>query len=373
MIDRIRHLFTSSFKVRLLVNVVLSYIIAFLVYSSLSVLLSEIFVIPIISEGAYIISFIFSLFVFLFTFYDLMNITLKYLEKLSNTIQQVTEGDYDVSVEVEYEDELGALATNINILAETLKKKEEESEILKENERLALIAERSAENQKNELITNVAHDLRTPLTTIVGYLDLLRSNQNLKSEDVRKYAQVAYDKSIRLQTMMDDLFEFTKLDSPNIVVHMTTINISELILQITDEFYPDFAEHNLTPVISVSDAQLYTKGDGQLLARVFDNLISNAIKYGRDGEKLLVEVTNDEETITIKVRNYGSHISKDELTQIFDKFYRADSSRSSKSGGTGLGLAIAKNIVVHIHKGNIFATSHDDVTTFVVILNRVHV
>lgn len=373
MIERLRHLFTSSFKIRLLVNVVLSYVITFLVYSSLSALLSEVLLIPFVSEFAYIIAFVLSLGVFLFTFLDLMNITIKYIEDLSDTIQQVTEGDYDVSVNVEYEDELGNLAENINKLAKTLKKKEEESEILKENERLALIAERSAENQKNELITNVAHDLRTPLTTIVGYLDLLRSDQRISRDDIKKYAQVAYDKSIRLQTMMDDLFEFTKLDSPNIVVHMTTINVSELILQITDEFYPDFVEHRLTPVISVSDAQLYTKGDGQLLARVFDNLISNAIKYGRDGEKIVVEVTHDEETITIKVRNYGSSISKEELTQIFDKFYRADSSRSSKSGGTGLGLAIAKNIVTHIHKGNIFATSHDDVTTFVVILNRIHI
>ncbi len=373
MINKFRRMFVSSFKMRLLVNIVLSYVITLLVYSALTVLLEAIHYLPFLSEFAYIISFILSLVVFIVIFLDLMNITLKYIEDLSETIQKVTEGDYDVYANIKYDDELGMLAANINALALTLKKKEEESAILKENERLAYDAERNAENQKNELITNVAHDLRTPLTTIVGYLDLIRRSNELSIDEIHKYSSVAYEKSIRLQTMMDDLFEFTKLDSPNIVVHMTTINISELILQISDEFYPDFSEHQLTPVISISDPQLYTKADGQLIARVFDNLISNAVKYGKDGGQIKIEVLGDEETITIKIRNYGTTISKEDLPYIFNKFYRSDSSRSSSTGGTGLGLAIAKNIVTNIHKGEIFATSHDDRTTFVVMLKRVHI
>lgn len=370
--QKIRRLFMSSFRWRLLINIILSYGITFLVYSALSMIL-QIVKLPFIPlEFQYICTFALSLGVFLIIFFDLMNITLKYINDLNLTIQKVTEGDYDVEASIKYDDELGMLAANINALAKTLKDKEVESAILKENERLAYDAERNAEKQKNDLITNVAHDLRTPLTTIVGYLELIKSNPQLTKDEIHKYSSVAYDKSIRLQHMMDDLFEFTKLDSPDIRVHMTTINISELILQITDEFYPSFQEHHLTPLITISDPLLFVNGDGQLLARVFDNLISNALKYGQDGGKIKIEVLNDEETITIKIRNYGNTISKEDLPYIFNKFYRSDSSRSSATGGTGLGLAIAKSIVT-MHKGNIFATSHKDRTTFVVILNRVHV
>ena len=298
-----------------------------------------------------------------------MNITLKYLSDLSGAISEVTNGDYNVSIPIEYDDELGMLAANINALAITLKDKERESAILKENERLAFDAERNAEKQKKDLITNVAHDLRTPLTTIVGYLELLKSNPDLGKENIHKYASIAYEKSKRLQMMMDDLFEFTTLDQAKVKINMTTINISELVLQIVEEFYPTFQEHNITPVVDISGQSLYIHADGQLLARVFDNLISNAIKYGSHDAPIKIEVLSDDETVTIKIKNYGSTISPEELPHIFDKFYRSDSSRSTSTGGTGLGLAIAKNIV-EMHKGHIFARSHKDRTTFVVTLPK---
>lgn len=372
MIKKIQRLFMSSFRWRLLINIIVSYVITFLVYSALLTLMQFFDFISLPIEFQYILSFFISLCVFLVIFFDLMNITLKYITDLSSTIQKVTEGDYDAEVSIDYDDEFGMLAANINALAKTLKAKEKESIILKENERLAYNAERNAEKQKKDLITNVAHDLRTPLTTIVGYLELIKNNTQLSKDDIHKYSSVAYDKSIRLQGMMDDLFEFTKLDNTDIKVNMATINISELMMQLTDEFYPNFQEHHITPIINISDHSLFTYGDGQLLARVFDNLISNALKYGEDGGKIKIEVLNDEDTITIKVRNYGETIPKEDLPYIFNKFYRSDSSRSSATGGTGLGLAIAKNII-DIHKGDIFVTSRDNRTTFVVCLKRLHV
>ena len=136
-----------------------------------------------------------------------------------------------------------------------------------------------------------------------------------------------------------------------------------------DEFYPTFQEHNITPVVNINSQSLFIHGDGQLLARVFDNLISNAIKYGSKDSPMHIEVLSDDDSVTIKIRNYGSTIKQEDLPHIFDKFYRSDSSRSTSTGGTGLGLAIAKNIV-EIHKGQIFARTHSDRTTFVVILPK---
>lgn len=367
--NKMRRLFISSFRWRLLINLIVSYIITFLVYSAMIIVFENIDFIDISIEMAYLISFMISLIIFLIIFFDLMNITLRYLTQLSDTIQEVTAGDYDVQAPIEYDDELGLLAANINALAKTLKENKETEIILKENERLAFDAERNAEKQKNDLITNVAHDLRTPLTTIVGYLELIKNNNQLSKEDIQKYSTVAYEKSKKLQAMMDDLFEFTSLDQASVKVHMTTINISELIMQIVDEFYPTFQEHHLTPIIDIKQPSLLIKGDGQLLARVFDNLLSNAVKYGTDNNEIKIQVISDEKTVTIKIMNYGESISQEDLPHIFDKFYRSDSSRSSQTGGTGLGLAIAMNIV-NIHNGQIFATSHKEKTTFVVVLNK---
>ncbi|MBM6798468.1 GHKL domain-containing protein, partial [Coprobacillus cateniformis] len=149
-------------------------------------------------------------------------------------------------------------------------------------------------------------------------------------------------------------------------------NISELILQIVDEFYPTFQEHDLTPVINIAQPNLFIQGDGQLIARVFDNLLSNAVKYGQDGNDIKIEVLTDDQNVTIKIMNYGHPIAQGDLPYIFDKFYRSDASRSSSTGGTGLGLAIAKNIV-QIHNGQIFATSHKEKTTFVVVLRKLQI
>lgn len=371
MIQKIQRLLISSFRWRLFINIIVAYFIAFLCDLALMIILQHTNIFHLPYEWLYILAFFISLLIFLVTFSDLMNITLKYIDVLSGTIQRVTAGDYEVEAPIKYDDELGLLAANINALAKTLSDKEKESEILKENERMAYDAERNAEKQKNDLITNVAHDLRTPLTTIVGYLELIKNNQQLTKEEIQKYSSVAYEKSKRLQSMMDDLFEFTCLDQANVKVHMTTINISELVLQIVDEFYPTFQEYHIIPEVKTSQNNLFIKGDGQLIARVFDNLLSNAVKYGKDGKKIKIEVLNDDETVTIKIMNYGNPIDSADLPYIFDKFYRSDASRSSSTGGTGLGLAIAKNII-QIHNGEILATSHQDKTTFIVILHRLH-
>ena len=371
MIQKIQRLLISSFRWRLFINIIVAYFIAFLCDLALMIILQHTNIFHLPYEWLYILAFFISLLIFLVTFSDLMNITLKYIDVLSGTIQRVTAGDYEVEAPIKYDDELGLLAANINALAKTLSDKEKESEILKENERMAYDAERNAEKQKNDLITNVAHDLRTPLTTIVGYLELIKNNQQLTKEEIQKYSSVAYEKSKRLQSMMDDLFEFTCLDQANVKVHMTTINISELVLQIVDEFYPTFQEYHIIPEVKTSQNNLFINGDGQLIARVFDNLLSNAVKYGKDGKKIKIEVLNDDETVTIKIMNYGNPIDSADLPYIFDKFYRSDASRSSSTGGTGLGLAIAKNII-QIHNGEILATSHQDKTTFIVILHRLH-
>ena len=369
MMQKLRKLFISSFKWRLLINITLSYLVAFLIYSILGIVFDRIIPIAVPNEMRYALCYAISFIVFVEIFFKLIDFTIEYIRKLRRSIQQVTSGNYGVQCEVEYDDELGSLAANINVLSKTLLAKEKESEKLKEKERAALDIERNAERQKNELITNVAHDLRTPLTTIVGYLELIKDDSALSKEDVHKYSGIAYEKSIRLQEMMDDLFEFTKLDNADIKLNKSMINLSGLIMQMTDEFYPSFKDCNITPIVDLPEENIYVQGDGQLLARVFDNLISNALKYGYHNTDLKIEVSGDEKYATVKVINHGDTIAPEDLPLLFNKFYRTDSSRNSKTGGTGLGLAITKNIV-DLHHGDISVTSDDQITTFIVKFNR---
>lgn len=369
MMQKLRKLFISSFKWRLLINITLSYLVAFLIYSILGIIFDRIIPIAVPNEMRYALCYAISFIVFVEIFFKLIDFTIEYIRKLRRSIQQVTSGNYGVQCEVEYDDELGSLATNINVLSKTLLAKEKESEKLKEKERAALDIERNAERQKNELITNVAHDLRTPLTTIVGYLELIKDDTALSKEDVHKYSGIAYEKSIRLQEMMDDLFEFTKLDNADIKLNKSMINLSGLIMQMTDEFYPSFKDCNITPIVDLPEENIYVQGDGQLLARVFDNLISNALKYGYHNTDLKIEVSGDEKYATVKVINHGDTIASEDIPLLFNKFYRTDSSRNSKTGGTGLGLAITKNIV-DLHHGDISVTSDDQITTFIVKFNR---
>ena len=369
MMQKLRKLFISSFKWRLLINITLSYLVAFLIYSILGIIFDRIIPIAVPNEMRYALCYAISFIVFVEIFFKLIDFTIEYIRKLRRSIQQVTSGNYGVQCEVEYDDELGSLAANINVLSKTLLAKEKESEKLKEKERAALDIERNAERQKNELITNVAHDLRTPLTTIVGYLELIKDDTALSKEDVHKYSGIAYEKSIRLQEMMDDLFEFTKLDNADIKLNKSMFNLSGLIMQMTDEFYPSFKDCNITPIVDLPEENIYVQGDGQLLARVFDNLISNALKYGYHNTDLKIEVSGDEKYATVKVINHGDTIAPEDIPLLFNKFYRTDSSRNSKTGGTGLGLAITKNIV-DLHHGDISVTSDDQITTFIVKFNR---
>lgn len=369
MMQKLRKLFISSFKWRLLINITLSYLVAFLIYSILGIVFDRIIPIAVPNEMRYALCYAISFIVFVEIFFKLIDFTIEYIRKLRRSIQQVTSGNYGVQCEVEYDDELGSLAANINVLSKTLLAKEKESEKLKEKERAALDIERNAERQKNELITNVAHDLRTPLTTIVGYLELIKDDSALSKEDVHKYSGIAYEKSIRLQEMMDDLFEFTKLDNADIKLNKSMINLSGLIMQMTDEFYPSFKDCNITPIVDLPEENIYVQGDGQLLARVFDNLISNALKYGYHNTDLKIEVSGDEKYATVKVINHGDTIAPEDIPLLFNKFFRTDSSRNSKTGGTGLGLAITKNIV-DLHHGDISVTSDDQITTFIVKFNR---
>lgn len=280
------------------------------------------------------------------------------IETIAHAVKQISEGDLSTRLELEGEGELTDIAENLNRMEEDIQE--------------LIDKERTSEQSKTDLITNVAHDLRTPLTSILGYLELLRKNQKLSSEMQQKYLDIAYNKSVRLQKLIEELFGFTKLSYGKINMNVTKVDIVELLAQLLEESYPNFQKNGLSyDFVSNRKSQLI-EADGDLLARLFDNLIGNAIKYGKEGKRVRVSLRADREIVTIKIVNYGYVIPENELPLIFDRFYRTDHSRTNASGpgGTGLGLAIVKNIT-DMHHGTVSVSSDLSGTVFTVRL-KIH-
>ena len=290
------------------------------------------------------------------TFMILQEPYIRYISKISEAVKNISEGDLNTVIDVIGDDEFSGMAANLNRMAADIKQLMEK--------------ERESERTKNELITNVAHDLRTPLTSIIGYLELLTNNQQIPADMQHKYIEIAYGKSRRLQKLIEDLFGFTKLNYGKIAMHVGQIDIVKLLGQLVEEAYPNFVEKGLSYDLQSNVPAKIINADGNLLARLFDNLIGNAIKYGADGKRVLVKIHAESETVTVSVTNYGYVIPADELPLIFNKFYRVEHSRSSSTGGTGLGLAIAKEIV-DMHGGTISVASDLNGTVFMVKL-QVH-
>ncbi|WP_175428257.1 sensor histidine kinase [Bacillus solimangrovi] len=237
------------------------------------------------------------------------------------------------------------------------------------NKQLSVLIEKekSAISLKNELISNVSHDLRTPLTSIIGYMDLIQDNKFKDEVELMYYIDIAYEKSLRLNRMVNDLFEFSKVSNKDIKLHYTTFNLIELFQQLATEYSLPLRRSNMDLEINYRDKEMLITADPDKLMRVFENLISNAIKYGKSGHKIDVIIEKEAEFCTVKVKNYGDKIPSYALPYIFDRLFRVEESRSDKTGGSGLGLAIAKGIV-NSHHGEIIAFSDDVETVFQVKL-----
>lgn len=230
--------------------------------------------------------------------------------------------------------------------------------IMQQNE---LILKEEA-GKKNDLITYLAHDLKTPLTSVIGYLNLLDEVQDMPKEQRAKYIGITLDKAYRLEKLMNEFFEITRYNLQQIVLEKETINLSFMLIQMTDEFYPILNAHGNTVKLQVAD-NLIIYADSVKLARVFNNVLKNAIAYSYKDTEIEVWVEQASTNVKVFFRNQGKTIPKNKLEQIFEKFYRMDEARTTHTGGAGLGLAIAKEII-ELHGGTITAESENERITF---------
>ena len=280
---------------------------------------------------------------------------MRYIEELADGLLEISKGNLDHRIAGKSEDELGSLANNINFMAEALQTKIEE--------------ERAAEMLKNELITNVSHDLRTPLTSIMGYLNLLKDKRYETEEEAYQYLNIAYGKSEKLKDLIQDLFEYTKLTNEGVRLNLSQVHLNSLIDQLTEELVPILDEKQLSFKKDISKEDIIVLADADKMVRVFENLLTNAIRHSSIGTEIVVRTSMDDDDVMICVENTGEPISNEYLERIFDRFFKVEKSRTSNSAGSGLGLAISKNIIT-LHKGSIWAESEGNTVKFYVKLSK---
>ncbi|MBP1904055.1 signal transduction histidine kinase [Paenibacillus turicensis] len=276
----------------------------------------------------------------------------KYLKEIIEQVHKIEEGVVQ-KITVEHVGELGQLASDINRMLERLRTSMEE--------------ERRAEQTKSELITNVSHDLRTPLTSITGYLGLIEQDHYRDEVELRYYVTMAYEESIRLQQLLQDLFEYTRLQNKEMKLNRTTLNIVEMLYQIRANFSIQLQEADMECDLRLTTQPIIIFADGNKLRRVYENLLNNAIRYGNDGKRINITCFQDGEEVVTEVINYGDPIPENDLPHLFDRFYRVEKSRAKNTGGSGIGLAIAKHIV-DLHGGTIEVSSDESRTVFTVRL-----
>ncbi|WP_195986201.1 HAMP domain-containing sensor histidine kinase [Clostridium sp. D33t1_170424_F3] len=278
------------------------------------------------------------------------------MSRISRYMNQISEAADEVLKKtdalIRLPTELRPMEIKLNTIKTTLRRREYEA--------------KEAEQRKNDLVVYLAHDLKTPLTSVIGYLNLLNDEKEISPELRDKYTHISLEKAERLEELINEFFEITRFNLQNIELERTHVNLTHFLAQLTEEFYPQFSEKALSCRLDVQP-DLAVWGDADKLARVFDNLLRNAINYGAEGTEIAVLAFRREDQVVLQFRNAGAQIPEQQLQRIFDKFYRADASRSSRTGGAGLGLAIAKEIT-ELHGGTISAFSNEQFTTFQVVL-----
>ncbi|MCF2623499.1 two-component sensor histidine kinase [Ligilactobacillus salivarius] len=280
------------------------------------------------------------------------------LRHIINELHYIADGHFNHRIPFQLKGQMQRVVASVNALVDsTIKAMEDEREI---------------ERSKDELITNVSHDIRTPLTSIIGYLGLIEDKQYRSEEDILKYTHTAYLKSKQMKSLVDDLFEYTKVRQTDAPLQVQSLELNAMLEQIGASFELEANKKGMEINTILPDSPVKIEADPEKLARVFNNLITNALKYGSDGKNIYLQLTKvDEKEIEIRISNDGEPIPEKSLRQVFDRFYRVESSRSKETGGTGLGLAIAQSII-ELHHGYIYVESNKNLTSFIMRLPIKH-
>ncbi|HDX9654096.1 sensor histidine kinase [Bacillus wiedmannii] len=292
----------------------------------------------------------FAIFTFIIIFLILVRKKIVYLKLISDNVNDIANGKLGLTIGIKGKDELTQLAQNINYMSKELEHTFEQ--------------ERRLERTKNELITNVSHDLRTPLTSIIGYVDLLKRGQYDSKTQLQEYLETTYLKSQRLKYLIDELFEYTRLSGIDTKLNFNEVDLSGLLEQIVGEYIPIFEKESLIVQKSITEETIPIFIDIEKMVRVYENLFMNAIKYSMKPSELSICLELIGNKAILKVSNKVEKPPVSDPNKLFERFFRGDKARKDDQGN-GLGLAISKRIV-ELHNGNIYAKYKDGWMSFIV-------
>ncbi len=285
----------------------------------------------------------------LIIFYFALTRITRYFNEISVAMDKLVE---ESNSEILLSPELNYMEKKLNTVKTTLERRAK--------------AAQEAEQRKNDLVVYLAHDIKTPLTSVIGYLSLLDEASDMPEKQRDKYVKITLEKAYRLEQLINEFFDITRFNLQKIQLEKETINLNYLLLQIADEFYP-LLEPNGKKAVVQAEENLTVIGDADKLARVFNNILKNAVAYSYENSTIIIAAKKEDDKIVITFSNQGTTIPPQKLQTIFKKFYRLDTSRSTQTGGAGLGLAIAKEIVT-AHNGTISVESNEAHTVFTVTL-----
>lgn len=285
-------------------------------------------------------------------FFVLLRFALNWFTKYFEIINQGIDALLSDDTEIHLPPEMMATERKLNTVKQELKQRTLEAKL--------------AEQRKNDLVMYLAHDIRTPLTSVIGYLNLLAEAPDMPTEQKAKYVDITLDKAYRLEKMINEFFEITRYNLQQINLSKETIDLYYMLVQLTDELSPILSNNGNTTALRANE-NLSVYGDPDKLARVFNNVLKNAAAYSYPNTEILISAEEKDGTVIISFINKGKTIPREKLSSIFEKFYRLDEARTSNTGGTGLGLAIAKEIV-SLHGGTITANSENDTIEFIITL-----
>ncbi|MCU6707996.1 ATP-binding protein [Paenibacillus sp. J5C_2022] len=295
-------------------------------------------------EGIPLIGRVFPFIIFLGSFFLLfflfMHPVITRLQVINEGLMTIANGNLSCRVQLSCKDELGEIASNINDMAERLQ--------------TMIHKERMVEAAKMELITNVSHDLRTPLTSIIGYLNLLLDDDYQNLTEHKRYIRNAFYKTQQLKKLIDDLFEYTRLTSGTVQLGFQAVDLRSLFNQIINEFEPLAQQNGITVSVEMEQGEATGWIDAEMFVRAVDNLLMNALKFSVRPSEITIKLYRKKENIGFVIENLAEPIAEHQLERLFERFYKVDASRSEQNmpQGAGLGLSIARSIIMH-HGGSL--------------------
>ncbi len=344
-----KHKLQTKLSLQLIFAIAVSYFITLIALGAFSRVIYRSPYLSSLSKPISTAIFLAGIIFFVMIFYLLIYKKINYLKYISRQVKEIANEGFGTTIEIRGNDEIAELCKNINTMSIELKNKFDH--------------ERDIEKSKNELISGISHDLRTPLTSIKGYLQLVKDKKYRNADELGTYIHIAFDRMEMLEDLIENLFEYTRIQGNEIKLDKKCLCLNDILRQFVIDYGPLFEKESLSLQARIPEEKYNVLIDPDKYVRVIENLLANALKYSLKPSNVRVSLIPEKQGVRMTIKNKGQAIDAESLSHVFERFYRLEKSRSTETGGTGLGLAITKSIV-ELHGGKVWVESEEEMISF---------